>query len=242
MTEEQHFFPGKAVRAKADHYARLQKRLRRKGTRSATRRLRSLNGRGRRLRLDVNHVIAKTIVKQYPRAFIGLEDLTGIRERTKRRKRRRRGKKILPLTTKQRRANRHASKWAFAELHDMIMYQAALAGSIAVKVDADYTSKACPMCGSRDEKNRPEKGLLFICQNRVCTCRLRSGRAYTLHADLIGARNIAMRTLCVRQDWVQTGQLSVVPGAKCGPDASDRELKAAKRSRLERYAELRWES
>jgi putative transposase len=166
MTEEQHFFPGKAVRAKADHYARLQKRLQRKGTRSATRRLRSLNGRERRFKLDVNHVIAKTIVKQYPRAFIGLEDLTGIRERTKRRKRRRRGKKILPLTTKQRRANRHASKWAFAELHDMIMYQAALAGSIAVKVDADYTSKACPMCGSRDEKNRPEKGLLFICSEQ----------------------------------------------------------------------------
>src|SRR5258708_17089674 len=41
---------------------------------------------------------------------------------------------------------------------------------------------------------------------------------------------------------MQTGQLSVVPGSECGPDASDSELKAAKRSRLERYADLRWES
>ncbi|HYL42270.1 MAG TPA: transposase, partial [Ktedonobacteraceae bacterium] len=242
ITEEQHFFPGKAVRAKADHYARLQKRLQRKGTRSATRRLRSLSGRERRFKLNVNHVIAKTIVEQHPQAFIGLEDLTGIRERTRRRNRRYKGKKTLVLTPKQRRANRYGSTWAFAELHEMIMYKATRAGSIAIKVDADYTSKACPICGYRDEKNRPDKGLLFICQNRECTYRLRSGRAYTLHADLIGARNIAMRTFCVRQDWIQTGQLSVAPGSECGPDASDSELKAAKRSRLERYAELRWES
>jgi putative transposase len=242
MAEEQYFFPGKAVRVKADHYARLQKRLQRKGTRSATRRLRSLSGRERRFKLDVNHVIAKTIVKQYPQAFIGLEDLTGIRERTKRRKRRRKGKKILLLTPKQRRANRHVSKWAFAELPDMIMYQATLTGSIAIKVDADYTSQVCPLCGYTDEKNRPGHGLLFICQNKQCQYQLRTGRPYTLHADLAGARNIAMRAFCVRQDWMQTGQLSVVPGSECGPDASDSELKAAKRSRLERYADLRWES
>src|SRR5216684_1950224 len=78
MTKGQHFFPGKAVRAKADHYARLQKRLQRKGTRSATRLLRSISGRERRFKLDVNHVIAKTIVKQHPQALIGMEDLTGI--------------------------------------------------------------------------------------------------------------------------------------------------------------------
>ena len=242
MAEEQYFFPGKAVRAKADHYARLQKRLQRKGTRSATRRLRSLSGRERRFKLDTNHVIAKTIVEQHHQAFIGLEDLTGIRERAKRRKGRRKDKKILPLTLKQRRANRYMSKWAFAELQDMIMYKATLAGSVVIKIDADYTSKACPICGYRDEKNRPDKGLLFICQNQACAYKLRSGRTYTLHADLVGARNIAMRTLCVWQDWIQTGQLSVVPGSLCGPDASDSELKAAKRSRLERYAELRWES
>jgi len=242
MADEQHFFPGKAVRAKADHYARLQKQLQRKGTRSATRLLRSLSGRERRFKLNVNHVIAKSIVEQHPQAFIGLENLTGIRERTKRRKRRCKGKKVLPLTSKQRRANRHAAKWAFAELHDLIMYKAMLAGSTAIKVDANYTSKACPVCGYKDEKNRPGNGLLFICQNKECTYRLSSGRAYSLHADLVGARNIAMRALCVWQDWMQTGQLSFAPGSECGPDASDGELKAAKRSRLERYADLRWES
>lgn len=133
-------------------------------------------------------------------------------------------------------------QWAFAELHAMIMYKAALVGSITVKVDANYTSQVCPMCGYQDEKNRPSKGLLFICQNKECVYRVRTSHPYTLHADLIAARNIAMRTLCIQQDWIQTGQLSVAPGSECGPDVSDGELKAAKRSRLERYADLRWES
>ncbi|HEY7419135.1 MAG TPA: transposase, partial [Ktedonobacteraceae bacterium] len=52
-----------------------------------------------------------------------------------------------------------------------------------------------------------------------------------LHADLVGARNICLRTLLIRQDWMATGVLSV------RPDVSDREAKVA---RLSRYAELRW--
>ena len=103
----------------------------------------------------------------------------------------------------------------------MIAYKALLHGSMAVKVDAHYTSKACPMCGHTCDANRPNHGLLFVCQN----CH------YTLHADLVGARNITMRTLLIRQDWMSTGVLSV------RPDASDAEAKAA---RLSRYAELRW--
>jgi putative transposase len=231
ITKDQRFFSGKVVRTKADHYARRQKQLQRKGTRSATRRLRSMSGRERRFKLNTNHVIAKTIIKEHPHTLIGLEDLTGIRERTKRRKYRRKGKKVLPLTPRQRRANHHASKWAFAELHHILAYKAVLAGSIAIKVDADYTSKACPLCGYIDDKNRPDKGLLFICQNKDCLYRLRTGRPYTIHADLIGARNIAMRTLLIRQDWVRTGVLSI------RPDVSDSEAKA---ERLRRYSDLRW--
>src|SRR5207249_10298561 len=39
------FYSGKRVRAKADHYARLRKRLQKKGTRAATRRLIVMRGR-----------------------------------------------------------------------------------------------------------------------------------------------------------------------------------------------------
>jgi putative transposase len=211
---KQSFHSGKRMVPKANHYARLRKRLQKKGTRAATRRAIVISGRERRLKQDANHVVSKRIVDRHPHSFIGLEDLTHIRERTKRK----RGKKA---SRKQRRANATYAKWAFAELHSMIAYKALLHGSMAIKVDAHYTSKACPVCGHTCDANRPNKGLLFVCRN----CQ------YTLHADLVGARNITMRTLLIRQDWVRTGQLSIAP------DVSDAEAKAA---RLQRYAELRW--
>jgi putative transposase len=211
------------VRHKANHYARLRKRLQHKGTRGAKRRLRRIEQRERRLKMQANHTLAKQIIKQHPHALVGLEHLTDIRERTKRKKRKRKknGKGSLPVSPKARKANRVYSQWSFAELQALISYKAALAGSLAVKVDADYTSKACPMCGYTADENRPRKGLLFVCQQ----C------GYTLHADLVGARNVTLRTLLVRQDWARTGCLSLIP------DASDKEAKA---ERLRRYSELRW--
>src|SRR5947209_281805 len=212
--EESRFFPGKQVRAKANHYARTIKRLQQKGTRSATRRLVVISGRERRLKADTNHPVSKRIIERNPQSIIGLEQLTDIRDRTKRRKGQNASKK-------QRKANATYSKWSFAELHGMIAYKATLNGCMTVKVDANYTSKACPKCGYTDEKNRPNHGLLFDCQS----CH------YHLHSDLVGARNIALRTVLVRQDWMSTGTLS-----EC-PNVSSVEAKAA---RLKRYAELRW--
>ncbi|WP_201392479.1 RNA-guided endonuclease TnpB family protein [Ktedonobacter sp. SOSP1-52] len=214
LTGQASFFPGKQVRATADHYARLRKRLQKKGTRSATRRLLAISGRERRLKQDRNHLISRRIVDAHPQRLIGLEDLTHIRERT----RRKRGKKA---SKKQRRANLHASSWAFAELHGYIAYKALLSGSLAIKVDAYHTSQACPRCGHASADNRPNKGLLFVCQE----C------GYRLHADLIGARNVALRTLLTQQDWMSTGILSV------SPDVSCEEAKARQR---QRYRELRW--
>jgi putative transposase len=210
------FHSGKKVVAVANHYARLVKRLQKKGTRSATRRLVTISGRERRLKQDANHVVSKRIVTRHPQSLLGLENLTDIRERT----RRKHGKKA---TKKQRKANATYSKWSFAELQGMIAYKALLHASMAVKVDAHYTSKSCPMCGHTCDANRPNKGLLFVCQN----CH------YTLHADLVGARNITMPTLLIRQDWMSTGHLSVAP------DVSSEKAKAV---RLSRYAELRWSS
>jgi putative transposase len=208
------FHTGKRMVPKANHYARLRKRLQQKGTRSATRRLVAISGRERRLKADANHRIAKRIVERHPHALIGLEDLTSIRERS----RRRTGKKA---TKKQRKANRQHSTWSFAELQRMIAYKATLQGSLTVKVDAHFTSQACPRCGYTAQANRPNKGLLFVCQR----CH------YRLHADLIGARNVALRTLFIRQDWMSTGVLSVRPDVSC---------EEAKAARLSRSAELRW--
>src|SRR5216684_7203524 len=213
-TGDRSFHTGRRIVPKANHYARLRKRLQKKGTRSATRRLVVISGRERRLKQDANHVVSKRIALRHQHSLIGLEDLTDIRERTRRKK----GNKA---SRKQRRANAAYSKWSFAELHSMLAYKALLHGSMAIKVDAHYSSLACPLCGHTCDANRPNKGLLFVCQH----CH------YTLHADLVGARNITMRTLLARQDWASTGHLSVAP------DVSNAETKAA---RLRRYAELRW--
>ena len=207
------FFSGKQVRHKASRYVRARKSLQRKGTRSATRRLVALSGRERRLIADTNHCIAKQVVT--PSTLIGLENLTHIRQRTRPKKI---GKKA---SNKQRRANRNKARWSFAELHGFIDYKAVLFGSLAVKVDAHYTSQACPRCGHASKENRPNQGLTFVCQQ----C------GYTLHADLVGARNVALRVLLFRQEWESTGRFSAVP------DVSGDETKTDYRSR---YSGLRW--
>ena len=177
-------------------------------------------GRARRLKHDRDHLISRRLVDAYPHSRIGLEELSNIGERT-RRKRGKRGKRGKRASAQQRRANRHASAWACSEVQSYLAYTAVLAGSRAVKVDAYHTSQACPRCGYTSPDNRPEKGLVFMCQ----ACH------FTLHADLVGARNITLRTLLARQDWVRTGVLSE------RPDVSDAEAKAARR---QRYAEVRW--
>src|SRR5438105_5331922 len=169
MKGECTFHSGKSLVPKANHSARLRKRLMQKGTRSATRRLVGMSRRERRLKQDANHVVSKRIVEQHPQSLIGLENLTDIRERM----RRKHGK---GASKKQRKANARQSSWSFAQLHSDIAYKALLHESMAIKVDAHYTSQACPLCGHTCKANRPHKGLLFVCQN----CH------YSLHADLVG--------------------------------------------------------
>lgn len=75
--------------------------------------------------------------------------------RGSKRKRKKGGKGTEPATPKMRKANRVHAQWPFAELHALIAYKAVLAGSLAIKIEAHYTSKACPKCGFTHEDNRP---------------------------------------------------------------------------------------
>lgn len=208
------FQSGKQARQKKDHYSRLRKNLQRKGTRSATRRLTEISGRERRFIADWNHKLSLRILRRFPNALIGLEDLTNIRDRTE-------GRSNANASRKSRKNKRRRSQWSFAELQTFLAYKAPLNGSMAVKVDANYTSQSCTQCGHTSKANRPGAGLIFICEN----C------GYEVHSDLLGSRNITMRTLVSRQDWEATGCLSITP------DVSDAEAKTA---RLTRYAGLRW--
>lgn len=208
------FEKGAAVRQQKDQFARIKKSLQRKGTRSATRRLVSLSGRERRFIADRNHVLAQKLLTRFPKAIFGLEDLTNIRERTE-------GRSHPKASKKAKRAKRRRSQWSFAELQTMLAYKAPLHGSLAVRVDANYTSQCCPQCGHCSKANRPNAGLEFLCE----ACGHRG------HADRVASVNIGLRTMLVRQDWMSTGALSM------RPNVSDVEVKAA---RLRRYAELRW--
>ena len=206
------FYHGGHQRHLAERAASTRSALQTKGTRGAKAVLRKLALRERRLNADTAHCVSKSIAE--PHAMVGLEWLKDIRNRTGRRH----SKKA---SVKRRKANRKVSSWSFAEVQAKTAYKTRLSGGIPVWVDADYTSQGCPVCGHVGRENRPNHGLLFVCAH----C------GHILHADLVAARNISMRTLLIRQDWVRTGRLSAAP------EASGDEAKAA---RLSRYAELRW--
>lgn len=208
------FFSGQEARQRKDLFARLRKKLQQKGTRSATRRLIQVSGRERRFIADRNSKLASAILKRFPNSLIGIEDLKDIRTRTEKS----RGAKS---SVKFRKAMRRRSQWSFAEFQMLLAHKALLLGSMVIKVDANYTSQMCTCCGHTSKGNRPGAGLMFRCEN----C------GYEVHSDLLGARNIAMRTLVSRQDWEATGHLSTVPDVSCVE---------SKAERLKRYSELRW--
>ena len=206
------FYHGGHRRHLAERAASTRSVLQAKGTRGAKAVLRKLALRERRLNADTAHCVSKAIAE--PHAMVGLEWLKDIRERTERRH-------SKNASVKRRKANRKVSSWSFADVQAKIAYKTRLLDGIPIWVDADYTSKGCPICGHSGDENRPHHGLLFCC--------IQCG--HTLHADLVAARNISMRALLIQQDWVRTGRLSAVP------EASGNEAKAV---RLQRYAELRW--
>jgi len=61
---------------------------------------------------------------------------------------------------KSHRKNRRLSSWPRGELHRQIEYKAVLAGVPVVKVNPQWTSKTCPVCGAR---RRDRVGKVFVC-------------------------------------------------------------------------------
>jgi IS605 OrfB family transposase len=167
------FFCGGNAKDLRNVYSTMRKRLQSKGTRSAKRMLIHLSGRERRLMTEMNHRVSKEIVAfavQNKVDVIGMEDLTGIRDRTK--------------TSRKQRYTHHS--WAFYELQTFIEYKAREKEISTVYVDPAYTSQTCPRCNHISKNNR--NGRSFVCE--CC--------GHSLHADLIGARNIETRARTYR--------------------------------------------
>jgi IS605 OrfB family transposase len=124
-------------------------------------------------RRNENHRIAKRLVKKAKDTGRGLalEELTGIRERTR--------------FAKPQRAR--ISGWAFSQLRTFLQYKARLAGVSLALVDPKNTSRTCAVCGYCDKKNRKNQAQ-FGCQ--ACT--------HQEHADINAARNIRARAVVNR--------------------------------------------
>ncbi len=157
---------GAAVEAVRRKHNLQRKRLQRKGTKGAKKKLKRVSAKESRFRRHQNHCIAKAIVETARRTDrgIALEDLSGIRERT-----RARGGD----------ARNRLSGWSFAQLGSFIGYKAQLVGVPIVFVDPAYTSQTCSVCGHVAKSNRKSQSD-FRCQ--VC--------GYESHADKNAARNV----------------------------------------------------
>ncbi len=155
---------GEVVDKVRTRYAKLRQRLQRKGTRSARRKLKRISGREQRFMRNTNHRISKSLVEKASCTDRGLaiEDLKGIRERTKVRKSQR---------------ARHSS-WAFAQLREFLSYKAAKASVHLAVVDPRNTSRTCNECGHCEKANR--QGETFRC--RWC--------GHSTDSDINGAKNI----------------------------------------------------
>ncbi|WP_223268300.1 RNA-guided endonuclease InsQ/TnpB family protein [Streptosporangium nondiastaticum] len=146
----------------------LRTKLQKKRTKSAMRRLKSIRRRESRYATQRNHIIAKKLVATAERTSrgIGLEDLSGIRQRV--------------TAKKDQRARLHS--WAFAQLGSFVEYKARRAGVPVVFVDPRNTSRQCSECWHTHRSNRISQAR-FAC--RSCGA--------VLHADHNGSRNIAHR-------------------------------------------------
>ena len=162
-------------------HQRLRSDLQARASLSAKRHLRKLAGRQRRFQKDINHQISKRLVEEAQRTnrAIALEDLTGIRARTRARGADQRA--------------RH-SNWSFAQLRQFIDYKARLAGIPVILVDPKYTSQQCAVCGHIDQANRRHQAE-FLC----VAC------GHAAHADVNAAINIAHRAAVIPPIVSDTG-------------------------------------
>lgn len=129
------------------HFRRRRMLARKKANdRRVARRLLGQEGRRERNRVRQRlHRVSKGLVGQAAaaRAAIVLEDLT-----------------LHGAGGKSRKMNRRLSSWPRREIHRQIEYKAALEGVPVMKVNPQWTSKTCPVCGAR---LRDRVGQDFVC-------------------------------------------------------------------------------
>lgn len=163
-------YSGSAVETRRRTVAHRCRHLQRRGTKAAKRKPRAIKRKQARFQAGTNHVLSNRIVAtaQGTGRGIALEDLRGMRDRTRLRRRQR---------------ARHAN-WGFAQPRAFLSCKAALAGVPVVLVDPRHTSQACHECGMIDRTSRLTQAE-FLCTS----C------GHAAPADVNAARNIRARAV-----------------------------------------------
>jgi putative transposase len=169
-----HQHSGKDVERIRRKHNLQRKRLQRRNTKGAKKKIKRVRDKEARFRRHQDHVISKAVVESARRTGrgIALEDLDGIRER---------------VTARGGDARNRLSGWAFAQLGAFIGYKAKLAGVPVIFVDPRDTSRSCAECGHCEKANRKSQGE-FSC--KAC--------GHEDHADANAARNIRALALAKR--------------------------------------------
>lgn len=169
VTSENQFFGGGQIKKVSKRYEKIRSALQSRGSKSARRHLQKISKKENRFRADVNHVITKQIVNSLDAGtVIALEDLKGIRQRVRLRKKQR----------------KDLHKWNFYQLEQFLTYKANARGMNVEYVDARYTSQKCSRCDYISRSNRQYQAV-FKCKH--CD--------FSLNADLNAARNIRQNHL-----------------------------------------------
>lgn len=178
-TSDGDIFSGGEIEDNRRKFEHRRKNLQKKGTRSAKRKLKKISGKQANFQKTANHTISKRLVEIAKGTLrgIAIEDLTGIREATVRRK---------------QRARHH--NWSFFQLRKFIEYKCELYGITLAVVNPAYTSQTCPECGNVDKSNRKSQNK-FLCTS----C------GYSASADVVAAVNIAARAVSISQTSIAQG-------------------------------------
>jgi IS605 OrfB family transposase len=161
-------YSGSQVKKVRHRQRRLRRKLQKKHTASANRRLKKLAGKEERFARHTNHVVSKSLVAAAKGTGRGLaiEDLHGIRDRV--------------TVGRRQRAVLHS--WSFHQFRMFLEYKAKLAGVPLVLVDPRNSSRECAQCHSVSKSNRPTQST-FRC--RAC--------GHQAHADSNAAGILAGR-------------------------------------------------
>jgi|694.fasta_scaffold45505_5 IS605 OrfB family transposase len=149
-TSDGHSYSGDQIKKKRKQYFEHRRRLQKRGTRSAKRRIKTIGRKESRFRKDVNHQISKKLVEKAKgtNCALVLEELKGINSRT---------------TVRKSQRNERLS-WSFYQLRSFIEYKAKENGVEVIIVPSPYTSQTCSKCGYCEKANRKNQSS-FICQS-----------------------------------------------------------------------------